>query len=83
MPLETPRRRRACPLGADHRIPGPISPERQRAIRREAKKGRSIEWLASHFGTPPARVREALRTKKRTPKPAPAPDVAASTVPAE
>ena len=46
-----------CPLGETHQHRGPLSRDRERAIRRAAREGHTLAWLCSHFGLPPRAIK--------------------------
>lgn len=61
-----------CPAGASHRQE-PTPAQRQR-LGAQARSGKTINWLASHYGISPREVRRILRgrrkrTTTRTPSP--------------
>lgn len=49
-------------------LPPPVRTDtavRRRAIRRMHREGRTLEWLASHFGLPMREVRDVVNAEKK------------------
>ena len=69
-----PRQDQPCPPGATHRRDTPLgSGELQRLLALK-RRGKSEEWLASHYGVTPKEIRLVLRTPRPKPRPQPSPN---------
>jgi hypothetical protein len=49
-----------CPLGADHRPPGPLSASRRREALRLRAQGKSLAFICSHFGASRKHIEVAI-----------------------
>jgi hypothetical protein len=65
-----------CPLGADHRQPGPLSAARRREARRLRAEGRSLASICEHLGASRRHLDAAIghvpRARKTPASPSPA-----------